>query len=160
MILLLGIMVLIMAFSAKLTWTLVREVPLADRSFSTASGTQFALEVIRQDVERAGALKMDASDAETAAFTLTGTAGPVTYALRPGGIWRTAGTDDPNLAAPPAWNLPDTRFECRTAGDPAAPAALEIRVWQQRKVLGSERVHFKQSNLFFVGLEQDAKRDE
>jgi hypothetical protein len=154
--------VFIMAYSAKMGWTLLRQVPMMTRYFNTQTSTRSMLDALREDVEAASGLRLWADQTDPNApvqtLTLEGPAGRILYTFADGQMQRSL--PDPNAPGNSCWTLPDLRVDWRLKQEAAKTTALEIRTWQQRTFMGKEQVNFEQANLFFSGIQSEDRRHE
>jgi hypothetical protein len=154
--------VIIMAYSAKMGWTLIRQVPMMTRSFNTMTSTQSMLDALREDVETARDLRLGADQTDPNApvltLTLEGPAGRVLYTFADGRMQRSL--PDPNAPGNSCWTLPNVKIRCQLRQEDAKTSALRIRTWQQRTFMGKEQVNFEQADLFFLGIQSGERRYE
>lgn len=160
MLILTAFVVIIMAYSAKMGWTLVREIPMLGRCFNTQTSTRSMLDALREDVETARGLRLSAGeeDPNDRFLAIEGPAGRILYTFAEGQMRRVL--PDPNAPGNSCWTLPDVRIEWHLQQEGTKTAALEIHTRQQRTFMGKERVNFEQANLFFVGLQTEGSRRE
>jgi len=156
MIWLTGLVVIIMAFGAKMSWTLLREIPMIGKRFNTQASVQSMLDNLRKDVETAGSIQLSIEEGRDHSDTLTvdSPQGRVLYTFAAEQMQRAIPAADPNTPGQSAWMLPDVRIAWQIQQKADRSTALEIQTWHQRTFLGRERIHFQQSNHFFVGLRQ------
>lgn len=152
--------VIIMAYSAKMGWTLIRQIPMIGRCFNTQTSTRSMLDALREDVEAARGLRLSAgeTDPNDQILTIEGPAGRILYTFADERMQRMM--PDPNAPGNSCWTLPDVRIEWCLRPEGTKAAALEIHTRQQRTFMGKERVNFEQTNLFFVGLQTEGSRRE
>jgi len=151
-----------LGFSAKMGWTLLREIPMTIRYFNTQASTQSMLESLRQDVETARDLQLTEEEGDDAVGTLTidGPQGHALYTFASGQMQRIPPDPDPNAPGFSCWTLPDVRIAWQVQRENGRAAVLEISTWQQRTFMGKERINFKQAHLFFTGLQKGNLREE
>jgi len=155
-IFIMAMLTVIMSFSSKIFYSLVKEIPLMIRSVNVQSSTDAMLESLAEDVEKAQRIRLSVVPENQ--LTLEGPQGVVFYTFHQEQMRRTL--PDPNQAGHSVWPLPDVRLDWQLYKNNGFPAALEVCTWQQRLLLGQKKIHFRQKRLFFVGLQKESNIDE
>ena len=155
---LVGIFALIFALSARPIWIMVRQVPHITQMYDLQQQVDSFNVQLRRDVETADALCLEPAGekADQKALRLHGPGGWVAWRIEPGHVLRTA-LDDPNEPSQTrAWTLPHVELDWSLYKDDNQPVGVQLRSWINRPLLGKQEMKFRQSRLYFVGLQEPA----
>ncbi len=131
------------ALSVRPLRTLISEIPRSARICQTLNATTNALKQIKKDVEQATII----TGFKDSVLTLQHVVGPVIYTLTDGQITRRPGINEQD--AEYTWQLPHLRIETNLWGLDDEYYAVELKTWNQQRMLGKEQCRFKQSTVFF-----------
>lgn len=152
-----AIVVIIFSLSAKPIWIMTREGPHIDQMYATQDRIDMVCGEIQKDVQGADRIMTLPASRWTGGHTLYchGPAGWTAWNLQPGWILRLRQATPGSEPQGQSWTLPHAELEWTVYKVDNHPVGVELQTRINRPLLGAQQMKFKQSRLYFMGVQSD-----